>query len=119
MVQMVKRRALWVCLSHRVGKETDAYEWRSRGRVFRYSGCGKVNLYVAKSERDVKVIDIQCKYCSRRVQFQRDRSHNRGNMRPIHWMPADSNVSIEELVEKMSAANGKNAHGFKLAKELL
>jgi len=117
-IEMAKRRALWTCKSERWGKETDGYEWTSRGRLFTYSGCGKVNLYISKSERDVKVIDIQCKYCSRRVQFHPHRQSNRGKMRPIHWMPADPSDSTAQLIEKMSAANGSNAHGFKnLARE--
>lgn len=118
MAKMVKQRALWTCKSQRVGKETDGYEWVSRGRLYTYSGCGKVNLYISRSEHEVKVIDIQCKYCGRRVQFQPFRKNKRGQMRPVHWIPQPPMFTNAELIEKMSAANGENAHGFKLAKEL-
>jgi len=81
--------------------------WAARGSPQHATqGCGKANVYVARSEGPPeRKIDVRCSWCQRRVKFQWKRQSERGRPCPVSVLDGRDRTD-EELNDWMAAING-------------
>jgi len=73
-------------------------------------GCGYWNVYVAHPRskgRDhlTRLVDTNCKHCSRRVKFQLARQNSRGRPRAAVFQKWGEDTPLEELIDIANIRN--------------